>query len=199
MLGRTIGVDDGHLVMTPILGPAERLVPVDEGLFRREGDLAASLAFIETGDGMALAGGRMYAERRVRWPIEVLRGLLILALALVAASPLAAAGLLWRWREPRARWTTATWLAAGGALGVAAWAAWTASPADLGVVGGRSTAIYAGTAIHPWLAIGLIVVAVSWRDRPRVASVAGAIAGAHLGLAAYLTWWGIFALQTWNY
>ncbi|MGE0814505.1 MAG: serine hydrolase domain-containing protein, partial [Vicinamibacterales bacterium] len=144
MLGRTIAVDGGQLVMTPVFGAGERLVPIDEGLFRREPELAASLAFIETRDGMALAGGTTYAERRPRWPIDLLRGLLLLALCIVVASPFAAAGLLWRRRERRARWTSMAWLAAGGALGAAAWAAWTATPAELGFVGARSAAIYAG-------------------------------------------------------
>ena len=68
--GRTIAVEGDRLVLTPDFGPSTPLVPVNPGLFRREREIDASLAFTTTEDGTRLlTGPGIYATLAPRWPI----------------------------------------------------------------------------------------------------------------------------------
>jgi hypothetical protein len=203
--GRTIRVRDGRLVMSTLLEPAATLVPVNDRLFRREDELTASLAFTDARGVAVLAGPAVYAERRARWPIDLLRVALGLALALGAAAPLAAIGRGW-WRRRRGwgparglgvAWTLAV-LAFAGFFGLAA----TAPVVDLAVPSMRTWAMFVCSLAHPLVAFALLpLTALAWaRGVGRVfGTFAALVAAAHVGLAGYLGWWGLVGFRSWAY
>jgi len=203
--GLDVSVRDGRLVMAPTIGAPVPLVAVNDGLFRRDGELTASLAFTTVAGTPVLTGARTYAERRARWPIDALRVALAAALAVVVLAPLGALVAVWRdrgtdgglWRALGLLWTLAVVV-----LASTTWAAFTAPPADLAVLTLRSGAILSGTAIYPILAATLLpVTAWVWargrRGGPGLA--AAVVAAAHAGLASYAWWWGLVGLSTWTY
>ena len=59
--GLTVRLDGDHLVLTPTLGAGQPLVPVNDGLFRTNDELTASLAFTTEDGEHVLAGTRVYA------------------------------------------------------------------------------------------------------------------------------------------
>jgi CubicO group peptidase (beta-lactamase class C family) len=203
--GRTIRLRDGRLVMSTLFGLAEPLVPVNDGLFRRDDELMASLAFTEV-DGVAVVTGpSTYAERRSRWPIDLLRLALALALGLAATAPLVALGRAWLarrrgWAGARglgAAWTLAV-VAFGGLFGIAA----TVHVVDLAVPSAPAWTVFACSLVHPLVASALLpLTAWAWvRGVGRAFGIfAAMVAAAHVGLAGYLGWWGLLAFRTWTY
>jgi hypothetical protein len=192
--------------MTPTLGAGQPLVPVNDGLFRLAHEQTASLAFTTVAGEPVLAGAGVYAERRSRWPHDLLRAGLVTALALVVVAPLVGAGaaIRRRWRPPAVdgRPLAALWTLAAGVLALVAWAASTANVADLAEPTLRSSAIFGGTAAYP--AVAMLIAGVTARARRRgVAGLSGAFAVAvvlaHAGLAIYLGWWDLVGFRSWVY
>lgn len=199
--GRVVQVDDGALVMTPIGGPAARLVPVHEGVFRREHELVASLAFTTVDGQPVLTGAGVFAEKRSRWPLAFLRGGLFTALALALLAPLAAAYAAWPRRRGPAidRRVTITWVAASVVLATTAWTASATPVVDWATPSARAMTVTAGTVIYPLLA-AVLVLQTLWHVRGWSAlALASAIALSHVALAAYLGWWGLIGFRSWSY
>jgi len=202
--GRVVRVHEGQLEMTPVFGDATPLVPVNDALFRRDSELTASLAFTEVGGTSVLAGADIYAEQRARWPIDLLRVTLGLALACAVVGPLVA--VLHGWR--RGSWggrivaLGVWWTLAVVALVSIVWAAGTASAEELARPGGRALALLAGTVVYPAVAFALLpVTARAWvmGVGGRLGVFAALVACAHTGLASYLGWWGLIAFRSWTY
>ncbi|MGQ0736322.1 MAG: serine hydrolase domain-containing protein [Acidobacteriota bacterium] len=100
MAGRTIRRDGSELTAVSVLGTRRTLIPVDESRFRLESELDASLAFTrDEGGRMVLAGANVYAERRLRWEIEIIRIPLLTAVAVVLSVCLVACAWVARARD----------------------------------------------------------------------------------------------------
>jgi CubicO group peptidase (beta-lactamase class C family) len=203
--GRTVRLTDGRLVMTPVFGASAPLVPVNDAVFRAEHEVAASLAFTEVQGRPVLAGANLYAEKRARWPVEVLRGSLLAAIVCIAIAPLIGASYAWRRRERGGVgtgglgtiWTLAL-LAFASIFGLAS-----ASPVtSLATASGPALVLLGASIVHPLAAFALLpLTAAAWVRglRGRLGWFAAAIAGAHAGLAVYLGWWGLVAFRSWTY
>lgn len=203
--GRTVRLEGNRLTLATVLGPSEALVPVNDAVFRRESESAASMAFTTVDGRQVLAGADVYAEKRSRWPFDLLRLALGTALALAIAAPAAAlirgaAGWQRAWAPARGlgmAWTVSLAAFAGGLLLAA-----TASVPELAAPTVRSWSIYACTLLHPMLAFALLpLTALAWTSGvgPAFAWFAAAVASAHVGLAAYAGWWGLIAFRSWTY
>ncbi len=204
--GLVVRRNGGQLEMTPTFGSPQRLVPVNDRLFRRENELTASLAFATVEGEMVLAGDSLYAERRARWPFALLRAGLALALAVALVAPFgAAAAWWWQRRCPPAATTRVlgiVWTLAAGTLATIAWATATAGWQDLAAPTLRSWAIHAGSLLYPALAVMVAAAtARAWPHRPAWPSGLAAILVmlAHAGLAIYLGWWGLVGFRSWEY
>ena len=205
--GLAVTLDGDHLVMTPTLDAGLPLVPVNDGLFRLARELTASLAFTTVDGELVLAGAGIYAERRSRWPLDLLRVGLAMALALVVVAPLAGVGAaIWRrgWRAPvrGGRGLVALWTLAAGVIALVAWAAGTANTVDLAEPTLRSWAVFGGTAAYP--AVAVLVAGVTarvWRHGAALRSSGFALAVmlAHAALSIYLAWWNLIGFRSWVY
>ncbi|MGD9906185.1 MAG: serine hydrolase [Vicinamibacterales bacterium] len=203
--GRTVRLDGDQLVVHRDFGGDERLIAVEDMLFRREREIDASLAFTTDERGARiLTGPGVYAERTARWPVTLVRLGLALSALLAVMAPLA---------------VTARWLRVGGgpangvaALGLAVWAApallglmaWAlvgAGAPDLGAASTRSITWFVATLAYPVVAVLVLVLAARcWRRGARlVASVAGGAGFGHAAIALYLAVWGLVGLRTWLY
>jgi CubicO group peptidase (beta-lactamase class C family) len=206
--GRTVSVDGDRLLLTPDFGRATPLVPVNPGLFRRESDLDASLAFAAADDGTyVLTGPGVYAVRQSRWPVVAVRAGLIAAAAIALLAPLVALG---RWIRMRRRGERpaafgglgAVWLVAAVlVLAVLAVAA-NAGPVELGRVSWQSAAIFAGTLGYPMVVVAG-VLATAWgllHPSPRwYAAWSALVVAAHVAITAFLAWSGWLVFRSWVY
>lgn len=203
--GRAVGLVDGRLVMTPVFGPATPLVAVNDALFRREDELTASMAFTEVQGTAVLAGIDIYAERRARWPVDLLRGSLLVALVCIGIAPPMAAAYAWR---RRARGGAST-----GGLGTAwtlsllafvtIFAVASTSPVTALAIASTPALVLLGASIvYPLAAFALLpLTAAAWVRglRGGMRWFAAVTAAAHAGLACYLGWWGLVAFRSWTY
>jgi CubicO group peptidase (beta-lactamase class C family) len=203
--GRTVRVRDGRLTLSSIVGPTEALVPVNDAVFRRENEVAASMAFTTVDGQPVLAGTDVYAERRARWPIDLLRTGLVSALGIVVLAP--AVALVRWWRARRRGWSRShglgvAWtIALSALLGMFATAA-TADAVDLAVPTLRASTVYWLSAVYPLVAGALLpLTAANWRRGvgPGFTAFAAAVTAAHVGMAGYLGWWGLLAFRSWSY
>ena len=206
--GRAVRLEGDHLVLTPDFGPRVPLVAVNPGVFRREGDLDATLAFTTDGEGVpVLTGPGIYAERSARWPVTAVRGALLVAAVMIVLAPIVAAGRWLRLRRRGDRTSSFTglgvvWLAGAVALAGGTAVMGGAGPAELGGVTPRSATLYAATLAYPVLT-AIAVVGTLWglRRPPRrwYAAFAVMVALAHAGVTAYLAWFGWLAFRSWTY
>lgn len=196
-----------HLVMTPTWGAPERLVAVNDALFRRESDLAASLAFTTVDGRQVLAGSSVYAERRARWPFALLRGGLAVALGSAALAPVGALAA-WGWRRrhgrrtPPVRGLGALWTIATALLVVVAWAVASAPVTDLAEPSPRSWITLGGSVLYPCCA-ALVAAATARAWAHRTSWIQGwaalVVMLSHAGLAIYLGWWELVGFRSWTY
>lgn len=203
--GRTVRVDGDHLTLSSVLGASERLVPVNDAVFRREFESAASMVFTTVDGAEVLAGADIYAEKRARWPYDLLRFGLGSAVALALMAPLAAlvrgaAG--WRRGWAPARGLGLAWTVALAAIAGELLLAATAALPELAAPSVRSWTIYACSLLYPMLAFALLpLTALAWTSGVGAAFAwfSAAVASAHVALAAYVGWWGLVAFRTWTY
>lgn len=205
--GYTVALAGDHLVLRPLLGPAEPLVPVSEITFRRPHEVDASLVFAPGESGRPLLlGASLYAEQRPRAPALLARAAVAGAFA-VAASPLLAA-VLWgaRWlagrRRAPGRALRGCLVAAAAALAALPVVAGTADVVALAEPNAVSGALFLLTLLQPLLALVLAALAVQawWAGASRGLAVYALIATAsHLVVAALLGSWGLIGLRTWAY
>jgi CubicO group peptidase (beta-lactamase class C family) len=206
--GRTIAVEGDRLVVAPDFGQSIPLVPVNLGLFRREREIDASLAFTTTGDGTRLlTGPGVYATLAPRWPIVLLRAGLLVAAVVGVMAPLVAVG---RWFQRRRRnqgrgafaGLGPIWLAAAATVSATYWVARDAGAIELGGVSWQSATVFAGTLAYPALVtLGVLGTLWGYRHAPRrwYAAWSGLVAVAHVAITAYLGWSGWLAFRSWLY
>ena len=206
--GYTVAVSDGRLWLRPLMGEAVPLEPASEITFRREDEIDASLIFAIDDRGPALLlGARLVAEARARWPIDVLRFTIALAI-LIGTSPLLAA-LVWGAGEALGRRSDGDWWSVRGlivtttvALVALAALATNTSVMRLGEVNGASGGLFVLTLLYPVLAVitlGTSLQAWSAGAARSLVLYGTLTSAAHLGLAAYLAWWGLIGIRTWVY
>jgi CubicO group peptidase (beta-lactamase class C family) len=205
--GHRVSLDGDQLMLDADFGARVPLVPVEDGLFRREAEIDATLAFTSDDTGRAvLTGPGFYAEQATKWPVTLLRAGIAASLALALVAPLIALG---RWVRGRARRETPAgfgglgwlWAAALALLGLGAWAV-TGDVAALAVATSRSQALFGATLAYPAAAVAACLGAAwGWVRGPRraYAVLAALTALAHAGLATYLGWWGLVGFRSWTY
>jgi CubicO group peptidase (beta-lactamase class C family) len=203
--GRSVKVVDGRLVMTPVFGRDTPLVPVNDALFRRQDELTASLAFTEVQGAPVLAGRDVYAEKRARWPFDLLRGALLTALLCLATAPPIAAAYAWRRRARGGAGTGGlgiVWTLALVAF-VTLFAVASTSPVTALATASTPALVLLGASIvYPLAAFALLpLTAAAWVRglRGGMGWFAAVTATAHAGLACYLGWWGLVAFRSWTY
>ena len=206
LAGRTIAREGEALYATTVRGARERLIPVAAGMFRLENELDASMVFTRDADGtMVLAGTAVYAERKPRWRVELVRVSVIAAL--VAIASVLAIAVVWiarvRRAQPRGFWTLKMALLAcplvllspAVALVVTPSRAW--GEANLGTV----TVLVASLATP---ALAGLVTALALAARREGASrslvvYALVIAYSMAGSTVYLAAHDLIGLQMWRY
>ena len=100
--GGTVAATPTGLRLDPLFGNTEELIPVADNQFRVEADAEATRVFAEDDSGvMVLTGGFQYAERRARWPVELVRWTVLLSFA-IALTPILMLVPVGGSREPRA-------------------------------------------------------------------------------------------------
>jgi CubicO group peptidase (beta-lactamase class C family) len=98
--GATLVPDGNALVARPVFGTPERYIPVSDTLYRRERDVTPSRVFTTDDEGRAvLLGDGYFGVKTPRWRVEIVRGAVLLSIAILATVPVAllawVVGRLW--------------------------------------------------------------------------------------------------------
>jgi len=206
LAGRTIVRDGEHLVATPIVGARSRLIPVSDTAFRLESELDASRVFTNDSDGrMVLAGVNIFAERRPRWDIEIVRVPLVAAVSIVASVLLVT--IVWAIRLRRARprgfWMLKLALLLCPIPFLATALAFQTTPGrNMATPNVATIAIFLSTLAVPLLgiAVPIITLGASREGASRWLTLyAMLVAAAMLGISIYLATFGMLGLQVWKY
>ncbi|HYU80260.1 MAG TPA: serine hydrolase domain-containing protein [Vicinamibacterales bacterium] len=204
--GRTISAEGHRLIMRELTGRRTTLVPVSETTFRRDRESDATLVFARDASGITvLTGNGIYAERRPRWQVELIRAPVIAAVFLLV-SPLIVA-IAWVAHARRAR-PRGFWLLKSASLTVplvlcAPVAALTLTPLTRwGQQNAATIVTCLSTIAVPAVALLIAALALAaHRQRASGALVAYAslVAAAALGLSVYLYSNNLMALRLWAY
>jgi CubicO group peptidase (beta-lactamase class C family) len=206
LAGRTITRDGHALSATPVIGPRVKLIPVTEKSFRLERELDASRVFTHDADGtLVMAGGGLYAERRPRWRVELVR-VPTLASPLIVASVLVTA-LAWaahsRRPRPRGFWGLKAALILCALLLFLIVAALNFTPARLwgDRTAGTLTVFVAslGLPVAGLLAARMAVLACRQGASRWLTSYAMLVVAAMTWICLYLGANGLLGLRLWNY
>jgi len=206
LAGRTIAREGGALYATPVVGPRVKLIPVTERSFRLERELDASRVFTRDADGtMVMAGGGIYAERRPRWRVELVR-VPTLVTPLIVASVLVTA-LAWAVHSRRAR-PHGFWglkaalilcplllLTIVAALNVTPTRLWGDRTAGTLTVFGASL----GLPVAALVAAGMTALASRQGGSRWLTSYAWLVVAAMTWICVYLGANGLLGLRLWNY
>jgi CubicO group peptidase (beta-lactamase class C family) len=204
--GRTLRVESGTLRATTWLGDEEEWIPVSESLFRLAAEVDATRVFTTGENGeMVITAASMYAVRRPRWRIDVVRWPVLGSLALLM-TPLPML-LPWLAHARRAAPAGFWWLKAALLLCTIALLGptviFSATPMEVfAALGPASAAFYAGTVLLPIaavLALGLSIVAWQRGAGRWLRAYAVVISLAALVASAYLTAWGMIGFRPWDY
>jgi CubicO group peptidase (beta-lactamase class C family) len=211
--GATLGPDGNALVLRPVVGSPERYVPVSDTLFRRERDVTPSRVFTTDEDGRTvLLGDGYFGVKTARWQVEVVRGAVLLSLALLATLPIALAAWLAGWYRQRRR--DADPHASPGfwpiklavcliPVAVAAFFGIAMAPArEWGVVNTWTRLTFVGSWAVPLLSVtALALLAGAWRRGAGrwLALYCAAVTAAGLCLSLYMVAWNLVGLRPWAY
>jgi CubicO group peptidase (beta-lactamase class C family) len=204
--GRILERDGDRLFSRSLTGERTRLIPVADGRFRRERDLDATLVFTRDADGtMVLTGSQLYAERRPRWRVEIVRWPVLGALALCCTPLLVAVAWVARIRRARPR---GFWALKGAllvcpiALAAPAAALALTTPFDWGTRNIATVVVFIATVAIPALAVLIAVLALlaTRQSASRMLVAYGfMVAVAAAGVSAYLGSHGLIGLRLWMY
>jgi len=203
LTGRSVRRDGDHLYLQTLGGEAARLVPVSETMFRRENDLDATLVFASDSAGrMVLSGAQIYAERRPRWSMELLR-VPLLAAVLIGLSPLVVA-IVWVARVgQRGFWDLkGTLLACPIALAAAVLPLALTPLRQWGTQNAATILVFLATLALPALALAITALALAARKQcagKRLVAYALVVALAVAGLSVYLGANGLIGLRLWSF
>ena len=202
--GGRVSATASGLLIDPVFGTAENLIPVTKNQFRLETDAEATRVFAEDDQGtMVLTGGLLYSERRSRWPVETVRWSVLVSMALTL-TPIAML-VPWAIRARRAApsgfwWTKSTLvLACAGELLIVLGIV-NVSDRTLGSQNVWTATIFVGSILLP--AAGLMALLFSldaWRRGagPWLRAYAVAVSLCSIVLATYLWSWGMLAFRSW--
>jgi CubicO group peptidase (beta-lactamase class C family) len=204
--GRTIARDADRLFERPVFGRHASLIPVTETMFRLENELDASRVFTTDEDGvMVMAGMAVYAERRARWRVEIVRIPILAAVPLLFSVFVVA--IPWTARlglaRPRGFWELKiamllcplALLAPVAALGLTPALHWGSRNT------GTMTVLIASLAVPVLAAIVALFALGARREGASRALVAYAlaVAAAMAGLTIYSSAHGVLGLRMWSY
>ncbi|MCA1585448.1 MAG: hypothetical protein LC791_12025 [Acidobacteria bacterium] len=173
-------------------------------MFRFENEQDAARVFTTDANGTAvLTGMGMYAERRPRWRVEIVR-VPVLVSAAIALTPFVA-GIGWSIRRRR--------LAPHGALKRAVFAVpmvLVFPPAlvarmptrDWGSLNWRTGLLFAATLILPALALAIVSLAIAAGRQGAARGLlfyAGLVSASLVVLTAYLWYWNVLGIRLWAY
>ena len=204
--GRSVERDGSALYMSHLLGARERLIPVSDTLFRRDQDVDASLVFTRADDGrVVMAGMNVYAERRARWRVEIVRIPMLAALVALASALLVAIVWLIRWRRarPYGFWPLKAAVVASPLIVLAPLAGLAlTSGREWGRVNAATVGLFVATLAVPAMAV--VVAEMSLKASRRGATrwlvvYTLLIAYAMAALTAYLGWHGLLGVRLWRY
>jgi CubicO group peptidase (beta-lactamase class C family) len=203
--GQTIKSEARQLYFDPVFGSEERLIPVGEGLFRRDQDDEATRVFATDEDGRMILTGPFYAERVDRWRVEVVR-VPVLVSFVILMTPLAFA-IVWvihaRRAQPRGFWglKSALLLAPVAILGIAL-SIRLVPDRELGRLNLWTETIWVGTVLLP-IAAGLASIAtlVAWARGagPWLRAYSLVVSCSAIVVSAYLSSWGMVGFKPWDY
>lgn len=204
--GRTVERDGSALYSVNLAGGRDRLIPVSETLFRTERDVDASVVFTRDADGVpVMAGVNLYAERRPRWLVEVIRvPVLAAVVVLVSVLPMTVVWLV-RVRRTRARgfWLLKTVLFVCPLVFLVPIATLALTPErNWGTRNLATTTFFLATLALPILTAAVTVLSLAARrdGAGRSLVVYGLlIAYAMAALTAYLGWHDFLGLRMWRY
>jgi CubicO group peptidase (beta-lactamase class C family) len=204
--GRDIRREGTTLIADPVIGAPARLVPVTESSFRLENEVDASRIFTTAADGtMVMAGGQLYAERVSRWRVDVLRGGLLIASALLASVfPVA---FVWvariRRAQPRGFWALKIALLLCPLVVLLPFAALALTPMTAwGTANAGTIAVSIGTLAVPavtLLAALLTLAAIRQGASRLLVTYAGLIGLAMGGLSFFLSSHDLLGLRLWSH
>lgn len=204
--GRTIVREGRTLFADPVFGPRVPIVPVSDDLFRLENEFDASRVFTVDADGAAiLTGAGVYAERRPRWHVEVVRVPVMASVVLILSAIVALVAwvAMARRGRPRRFWALRIVTALAPLALFAPVVALSATPMSMWGRLNLATALaFAGPLSLPALALAIGALAVdARREGARRALVAYTltVAAALLIVSAYLWYWGVFGIRLWSY
>ncbi len=206
LAGSTVSPTADGLRVNPVFGNTVELIAVADNQFRVDADAEATRVFAEDDLGtMVLTGGFQYAERRSRWPIELVRWTVLLSFGL-ALTPIV---LLVPWAIHTNRaypsafwWTKSTLLLGSLALLLPIAGIMNVSDTTLGTQNLWTAAIFFGTVLQPAAAVMALAFSVdAWRRGagPWLRAYALAVSICACALTAYLTYWGVIAFRPWAF
>jgi CubicO group peptidase (beta-lactamase class C family) len=204
--GGTVTATATGLRLDPLFGNTEELIPVADNQFRIGTDAEATRVFAEDDSGaMVLTGGFQYAERRARWPVELVRWTVLLSFA-IALTPIL---MLLPWAahanraEPAGFWWTKGSLVLGSlALLLPITGIMNVSDVNLGTRNVWTGAMFVGTVMQPAAAaLSLFFVIDAWRRGagPWLRGYAAAVSLCATVVTAYLAYWSVIAFRPWAY
>jgi len=206
LTGSSVTATTAGLRVDPVFGSPADLIPVSTNLFRTDADANATRVFTTDDHGtMVLTGGFLYAERRPRWQVEMVRWPVLLAVAL-ALTPIV---MLVPWGVHAARatpsgfwWTKSTLLFACVGVLLIVLGVMNVSDLTLGTQNAWTAAIFVGSILLPAAAVmSLLFTLDAWRRGagPWLRAYALAVSASALVLSAYLASWGMLAFRSWAY
>ena len=207
--GQAITVNGNRLHSAPVFGDATDLIPVSDTVFRLPGESEATRVFTTNEYGVAVVAGgtagQLYAERRPRWQVEIVRWSVLTAAGLVLTPILML--LAWVVHARRARpsgfWRLKVCLLFGAlAFALVAAAVMGTTGKDLGARNIWTLSFFLGTLLLPAAALLAFSFTLhAWRTGAggwlRAYAMSISIAG--LIISAYLSWWGMIGFRSWAY
>ena len=207
--GQTITVSGTRLRSAPVFDDAVDLIPVSETMFRLAQEPEATRVFTTNEGGVAvLAGGtagQLYAERRPRWQVEIVRWSVLASAGLVLTPLLMLAPWIVHARRarPSGFWQLKICLLLSAlAFTLPAATVIDATGRVLGTRNITSVSVFLGTLLLPAAAIlAFVFTLAAWRAGAGtwLRAYAMLISAAALTISTYLAWWGMIGFRGWAY
>lgn len=204
--GGTVAMAPNGLRISPVFGRPDDLIPVSENLFRTAADAEATRVFATDEFGtMVLTGGFVYAERRPRWQVEMVRWPVFLSYAL-AQTPILML-IAWAFHAKHASPSGFWWLKSVLCLGAAALllplaGMMNVSDVTLGTQNMWTGAIFLGSVLQPAAAaLSVLFTVDAWRRGagPWLRTYALVVSLCACVVSAYLAYWGMIAFRPWAF
>ncbi len=204
--GQTVWRDGHQLYVKSIVGARMRLIPVTDTSFRIGDEVDASRVFTHDREGtLVMAGPGVFAERRPRWRVELVRLPVLAAFPIILSVPLGSLVWLARVRRARPRGFWALKLAL-----LLCSLALVLPAVTLVVTPERQYGERSATTMTVWLAslavpllgvvVGLLVIRARRVGASRwLTAYAALVAISMVGLSLYLGAHGLLGLRLWDY